>query len=85
MKAILVIDMPKTCEDCPCNQIEESYGSINRTFCGITDNTTSLSGKLENCPLKPLPEYQEEKIANYVDNYDYERGWNNCLDEIIGE
>lgn len=33
--------------------------------------------------LKPLPEYKEEKMPNYVNDYEYEHGWNACLDEIL--
>ena len=88
-KAILVLDMPKTCEDCPCNQIETNYGGIDRTFCGITDYTTSSRGKLENCPLKPLlhKDFIDE-AESYQTESEYKAyisGWNDCLDEILGE
>ena len=32
------------------------------------------------CPIKPLPERANHE--NYCDNGRYDKGWNDCLDEI---
>ena len=80
-KAILVIDMPEYCCNCSLN-------FWNR--CGVLEAKEKLSGhienpsteRLENCPLKPVP---EEQLIWYDDERsDWERGYNNCLHELIG-
>ncbi len=53
-KAILVIDMPKSCDKC---DLGLQYGSI----CCVIGNTYSLNGtKSCECPLKPLGQKVEE-------------------------
>ena len=46
-KAILVIDMPTECENCPC--YDQEVGT-----CRASD--TWKTNIRNNCPLKPLPE-----------------------------
>lgn len=82
-KAILVIDMPKSCEDCPCWNADD-----RKDWCGAT-NVTLTGCDIEKerpswCPLKPMPnkktifhEYEFEDLMNL--------GWNACIDEILGE
>lgn len=85
MKAILVIDMPKECCECPC-----FYDYLH---CQAKDDANVLGDERPyNCPLKPLPqkkkplfdpnhcEIEEEiKIIHEID------GYNRCIDEITGE
>lgn len=72
-KAILVIDMPKDCYECPLFITDErnSYCAIN-----LLKNSTK-----EDCPLKPAPEYQEV----WYDDDEWTKGYNNCVREIVGE
>ena len=75
MKAILVIDMPKRCEDCELFEPHEG--------CPLTG---SLGGMEEDCPLKPLPKMVEVPDDAYVSDYlDFDLGWNACLKEITRE
>ena len=53
MKAILIIDMPKSCEDCPCYQPEMNYETIEYHYCGV-DGHEIFTRKISRCPLKPL-------------------------------
>ena len=75
-KSVLVIDTPDCCEKCP----------IDYAHCS-EHGTKRYSAKSEWCPLRPLP----PKLVSYgyldVGNEDgmYEKGWNNCIDEILGE
>lgn len=90
MKAILVIDeMPKDCGDCRliscigdkafCDALIYAHGGLNKPEIHIGD-------KPNWCPLKPMPQKENEfdKCLN-----DYGRGWrigyNHCIDEILGE
>lgn len=70
MKAILVIDKPKDCFTCELGGSKVCIGG---------------------CPLKPIPKKKlvlEHRIGNLIANI-YElteaKGYNNCLDEILGE
>ena len=88
MKAILVIDMPDCCNNCPCYD-----GMEDRSCCNVLDEDMCFAslGRLGNCPLKPMPKKKlvlEHRIGNQIVNR-YElteaKGYNNCLDEILGE
>ena len=35
------------------------------------------------CPLKPMPEKYTDLLS--YDSDTFERGWNDCIDEILGE
>ena len=79
MKAILVIDVPKSCEDCPCTDYQKCYA---------TDTELDIQWSFKRpawCPLKPMPEKKEEGYPN--DDYTIGKadGWNACLYEITGE
>lgn len=74
MKAILVIDMPKECCECPC-----FYDYLH---CQAKDGVNVLGDERPNeCPLKPMPKYK--KPIMYSDKYGY--GWNDCIKEILGD
>ena len=77
-KAILLIDMPSCCVECPCyeNTLES---------CSVTDDCAVGYGeikRLDNCPLKPMPKQLMPGISEeYVD---YCQGFNDCINEILG-
>ena len=77
-KAILVIDMPDNCDKCPCFQ----FGMDN--YCAVTDKTVYNYRKERHvdCPLIPAPEEQEVWFDD--ERSDWERGYNNCVREIVG-
>ena len=56
-KALLVIELPTSCFDCPC-----SHFAYCRTIaCGVTGKTISAPDcekmRLDSCPLVPVPEH----------------------------
>lgn len=83
-KAILVIDMPESCDRCPLvygNDISDwclPMGNFNGDVCMHVINST----KPDWCPLKPAPE--EQLIWFDDERSDWERGYNNCVREIVG-
>ena len=91
MKAILVLDMPKSCTDCPYLGFEKD---TKKPACVICEGRFKKDEDIENersiiCPLRPMPK-KEEKPSKGEDDYNdfcigYTRGWNECLDEITGE
>ena len=78
-KAILVIDMPKSCDVCPCIQSNDDEGEV---WCGVTGESIYTTNKRDrDCPLKTAPEYQEV----WYDDDEWTKGYNSCVREIIGE
>ena len=74
-KAILVMDMPSSCDEC----------NINGIFCGdVGDNDICRAG---GCPLKELPQKKERENvqADYDGGYSHgiTHGYNACIDEIF--
>ena len=84
-KAILVIDnMPNTCEECELKYLDtgdDAYFGPNVFRCVIDGSEICKDDRHYDCPLKPIPE--KELIWN--DDDDYQMGWNDCIDEILGE
>ena len=88
-KAFLVIDMPEKCIECPCFE----FGMDN--YCAVTGeiNYSYNNSKPSDCPLKPVPEkkHQPQYCGNGVFGYrtameyEYARGWNECIDYFIGK
>lgn len=77
-KAVIVIDMPNSCRNCPMLDGEYGYCQVlNKEICGI-DN------RMEDCPLRPLPEKWERKPYNSDSRVDWQNGYNHCLDDIQG-
>ena len=89
MKAILIIDMPKSCED--CELCDGTYDYICLRL-GEVDESVENGTKDLRCPLKPMPERKRKikELPQYTKEYEtYCKGevdgWNFCLDEILGE
>ena len=85
MRAMLVIEMPDMCNECPMCSAETGFlGDITRSECRIAnrDNMVYLDGMAVPvwCPLKPLPEPKEIEFE-WLEG-EYENGWNDCLKEI---
>lgn len=73
MKAVLVIDMPTDCIKCHLAD-------------GYCWNTFPTKGRVDGCPLKPLPNRKEDlhyPCNEYLQAVN--EGYNACLDEITGE
>lgn len=78
MKAILVIDMPKNCDECQfCGR---GGRNLERYVCSLTGEH-SEDIHLVGCPLKPIPQKIEEWETSTFSS-SYEKGWNDCLKEI---
>lgn len=85
-KAILVIDMPESCNECRI-RFDDEYSNWcpyhnpepNGVYQYVKDGT-----KPDWCPLKIAPKMQTG--YNYTDEEDaWIKGYNNCVREIIGE
>lgn len=84
-KAILVIDMPDCCGECP---IHASYAdnafSIREYWCTAMGEDVNPKTKPDWCPLKPAPEKDE---AYYLHEWSagYKKGWNDCVNYVVGD
>lgn len=86
MKAILVLEMPSSCLDCPLGKNMsiplETCIQCPLGKCAIDEETKTIPNW---CPLKPMI---EKKDRNKVVG-DYLRGrcdgYNACIDEILGD
>ena len=80
MKALLVINMPKRCDDEQCVLCYDgamcSY--LGRWMGNETERPT-------DCTLRPLPQEKETYVKDKAKDYWLACGWNDCLDEITGE
>lgn len=89
-KVILVMNDPTCCSNCP---LLRTSRMPNTWVCGVPHNNGNVDMVFELvdidsdtkpnwCPLKPAPE--EQMIWYDDERSDRERGYNNCLREIIG-
>lgn len=87
-KSILILDTPTNCEDCLLfREAQDFNATISYCMSGKGKELFMVKekGVSENCPLKSLPRklnIQEDLSwynANKID------GWNDCLNEILGE
>ena len=78
-KVILVMDVPTSCRDCQCYVLGEHNNFCSATKFVIFDGSTIS----HHCPLKWIPEKKVYIGGSYDDGY--VDGYNDCIDEIIGQ
>lgn len=78
-KAILVVDMPDYCSECILCR-KDYFG---HDICIAVVEHIFAPARPEWCPLKPVPE--PKLIWHDDDRDDWERGYNECLSEIVGD
>lgn len=83
-KAILVIDMPDSCDNCPL-----FHGFYTDMTCGANHYGINYpypkDFRQDWCPLKPMPKKMKGHDSIYYQWGDYEDGWNQCIDCVSGE
>ena len=82
-KAVLVMNMPECCADCPCSFFERDNPILN-LICGVTQEDAYNVGKPDWCPLRELPEKKERRIGEHGERM-FRAGFNACLNEIAGK
>lgn len=79
-KAVLVMDMPESCDKCPC--FCDYYSDMN---CRINHRTINYpypkDFRQRWCPLKELPEKEEYNDRGFGTNM-FKAGFNACLAKI---
>jgi hypothetical protein len=87
-KAILVMDMPSSCEKC---RLHSFVGKDCDVICVVKGKTQSYEeaykSKPDWCPLRELPEkkmieiVQEDYDGGY--SHGFTHGYNDCIDELL--
>ena len=85
-RAVLVIDMPDSCMSCKIGR-NSSCILEQSAYCPVTGQATieeECESRPEWCPIRPMPE--KENNDNLMDEYQdgYDDGWNSCIDAIGG-
>ena len=86
-KGIIVLDIPLDCRCCPFIEVSEE----NHMWCLVSnlDDCSRIHkmildeySKPDWCQIRPVPERANHE--NYCDNGRYDKGWNDCLNEVLG-
>ena len=79
MKAILVMEMPKNCDDC---YLCVEYGGCYK--CVATGDVMARPHEIRPawCPFQKIPERADH--PDHCDNGRFDAGWNACLDAVEG-
>lgn len=81
-KVFAVFDEPISCDYCPCFDGEYWHcGYANRY---LDEEKEHPSLKQKWCPLREVPNKKENWTFNSYDDGRVD-GWNDCVDEILGE
>lgn len=82
-KAILVIDMPESCDDCKfCYYSDGRFPACQLNLKGIDDS----KAKPEWCPLKPLPERRDSlTVSDWGFEGGFNSGYNTFLKELLND
>ena len=87
-KAILVMDMPISCDKCKFHYTTYDENDCYVDKCELLNDMTidGYTRKYDDCPLKEIPEEQARDYPEYnlyIGGFD--DGWDACLEEILGE
>ena len=85
-KAVLVIDMPKSCSECKI-RFDDEYSQWcpydNPEPNGVWRYVEKAT-KPDWCPLKPMPRMKFTYIDHdSTEKASYNQGWNGCVNEIL--
>lgn len=84
-KAILVLDMPESCDKCSFH-----YNTYDENDCYV-DKCELLDGKTidgytkvyDECPLREIPMGIDAYVPEDMDYYSYRRGWYDCKSAFL--
>ena len=84
-KGVIVVDIPDSCESCLFSRTHAAPIQ-DHVFCTILTRgiiPINQNKKLDWCPIKPIP--QKQNNDNLYDEYydGFNAGWNACIDEIL--
>lgn len=74
-KAILIMDMPEMCCECPCE--------ADMVCQALHEELDDSCKKLNDCPLREVPQKKDTKYHPCRNPYEVS-GYNACIDDIGG-
>lgn len=89
MKAVLVMENPECCGNCPLMDDDCAGGYCNAHDDDYIDIPDTMGGKPDWCPLQELP---KRKAVIGIDGatgikegelHGQQKGWNACIDKIL--
>lgn len=80
MKAVLVMDMPGCCGDCPLMDDDCAGGYCNAHGDDYIDMPDTMGGKPDWCPLYPIPNNKVDSI--YQVNMSIDEKWVLCNERL---
>ena len=84
-KAMLIMDMPSSCDKCPIHSTNV-FGDI---CCRGKDGRICLKEKPNWCPLREVPQKKVEWDMDIIHHESLDLGkrigYNACIDEILGD
>lgn len=91
-KAMLIMDMPSSCLDCPCSKFNPNIKTECRWECEANGMELSeIALDIERPILCPLREVPQKKEVLKREQYEFgniglafTEGYNACIDEILG-
>lgn len=75
-KAMLIMDKPESCKKCKLSRCLPTKGV--GICCVNRERFDDITKMQDWCPLREVPEKYEDV------SMDFERGYNACIDEILG-
>ena len=84
VKAILVLEMPSSCDKCPLFGSHYSDMTCRGNGRGI-NYPYPKELRQDWCPLKPKPEKIRKQIGETEWQQGFTDGWNSFIDEILGD
>ena len=89
-KGIIVLDeIPNNCFHCRLKKRPAGMSFPEDMVCGVAEQSVcqykphNINGtKPDWCPINPVPERAHHE--DYCDNGRYDKGWNDCLNEVLG-
>ena len=89
MKAILLLDMPKDCDDCDFSEWRKDMDWGDGDYCQINGIQCSNNHRSNHCPLRKLPEKDMdygsipiEQMWDADEQTAWWNGWNACVDKL---
>ena len=86
-KAILIMDMPSSCNVCQHCRVyvrKRSLISVCNLLPFSRINKEKINERQEFCPLRECPTKQDENAQITESDYYRTQGYNACIDEILG-
>lgn len=88
-KAVLVLDMPESCDVCPFSIMYETPDGLVECENPLSkeygfDVSDYEGARPKDCPLRELPEKKKTKNTRTTTAFATFAGWNACIDEITG-